>query len=176
MILDLTLNEYIQQVKMCIAQCGVMDPAEREISHRRDETGAVWLIGRGNEIDQSGLFDAGAQPVHPFPLTKGGRIHLYIRIRSAGTTNQPSTRIANYRLRFLDIQDNENEIRSIRYDGDEGLPKSEGWDEDLQDNPHHPRFHAHVGFHNSPEANNLRLPTGFVNPILVIKAFDHWYE
>ena len=66
-------------------------------------------------------------------------------------------------------------IYVFRYDKTAGLPKEKGWNDDLRDNPQHPHCHLHLNY-DVTGANDLRLPTGSVSPILLMAAFDHWYH
>ena len=107
---------------------------------------------------------------HPLEFIEGGRLELYVRVRSLGAD---TLEIVSYRITLFDLPDNVNGVKTLRFDRPEGKPGREGWDNDLNDNPQHPWSHLHVNFHD--RGNEFRMPTADVNPLLVIRSIDHWY-
>jgi hypothetical protein len=97
-----------------------------------------------------------------------------VRIREAGTKSRPEVEIEAYRITVEGLAENPNGIHAFRYDKTQGLPQGQGWDGDLKDNPQHPHCHLHLNY-RVHGANDLRLPTGAVSPVLLLAAFDHWY-
>ncbi len=108
----------------------------------------------------------------PIELTDGGAIDLYMKIRNVD--DKEEIEIQNYRIAIFDIPDNDNDIKSIRYDYDlsQKYGKGDNWDDELKDNPQHPLFHMHINFMKN---NDCRMAVGRLCPILALRTFDHWY-
>lgn len=83
--------------------------------------------------------------------------------------------VVAYRVALFDLPSNDNRIESLRFDQSEGRPGWHGWDDVIDDNPEHPWAHMHINFHLTPDANDFRMPTGRVCPILLLLTIDHWY-
>lgn len=164
-------KRFVQMFSACVSTCATLDPEDRVVATRHDISRRVWIIGRGLNHDRSSLFLDDPSARRPIQLIRGGEVTLYVSIRETG--NQAV--IASYRFGIINLPDNSNDIKSLRYDRSEGHPSGIGWVDELDDNPHHPWGHLHVNFASSQDANDLRLPTGNLNPILLLRAFDHWY-
>ena len=164
-------TRFVQMIAACVSRCETFDPEDRVVATRHDQTRRVWIIGRGLNHDQGSLFSGNPIAQRPIKLISGGTVALYISIRE----RKSQAEIVSYRLAITNLPNNPNDIRSLRYDRSEGHPSGIGWDDDLNDNPHHPWAHLHVNFTNTQDANGLRLPTGNLHPILLMRAFDHWY-
>ncbi len=107
-------------------------------------------------------------------MREGGQIEFYLCLRQPDKSSEAE--IVRYRLAFLDLPENPNKIGSLRYDYSTGQGHGSGWDEELGDNPEHPQAHVHINFiGDDSTANNCRMPTGQVCPILILRAFDYWY-
>ena len=173
MIFEGTVRSYIQQLVAAIGKCASITPDDRnDLPRQPVADGSTWLIARGFTDGRMGSWPNSA--TSPFRLIHGGELTLYLRIRQAGSRSRPAVEIEAYLMQVVDLDKNPNGIDAIRYDKPEGLPKGPGWDHDLQDNPQHPHCHLHVNY-RVPDANDLRLPTGPVSPVLLLATFDHWY-
>ncbi len=174
MIFEGTAKGYLQQLVATIGGCKSIERADREdVPRRALDDGITWLVARGfTESEVTSWPDVAAPPFH---LIGGGMLHLYMRIRQTGTRSSPQVEIDAYIIKLEGLAENPNGIHAFRYDKTAGLPKGEGWNDDLQDNPLHPHCHLHLNY-DATDANDLRLPTGSVSPILLVAAFDHWYH
>jgi len=112
----------------------------------------------------------------PLTLVNGGILRFRAQIREVNEKYSTRVDVEDYRLcvEKLDAEDNPNRMECFRYDRPARAPRGPGWDHDLDDNPQHPHGHLHINF-LAAGANDLRMPTGTVCPILLIKAFDYWY-
>ena len=173
MIFEGTIQAYIQRLFATIEKCASIDAQDRSNIHRqRLQDGTTWLIGRGSADARIRSWPDSA--VRPFDLICGGVLHLYMRIRQIRARSGPAVEVEAYQIKIEDLANNPNGLGAIRYDKTSGLPKGQGWVNDLQDNPQHPHCHLHLNY-DAPDANDLRLPTGHVPPLLLLAAFDHWY-
>jgi hypothetical protein len=132
--------------------------------------GRAWIVKRCESDDASELFEDDPAAHSAFRLAGGGHLDLFLRIRE----NAGLAEVASYRIAVRQLPTNDNRITSLRYDKSQGQPKRD-WDEGLGENPQHPWRHLHLNFDASHPANDLRLPTGEVDPIIVLVSFDHWY-
>jgi hypothetical protein len=174
MIFEGTINRYIQQLEATIWNCTSINRDDRtDIPRQRFAHGSTCLIRRGFSGGRMGSW-SDSSPMRPFRLIHGGELSLYLRIRQVGTRSHPRVEVDAYRMEVVDLGKNPSGIDALRYDKPEGLPKGPGWDDDLQDNRQHPHCHLHLNF-RVEGANDLRLPTGHVSPLLLLAAFDHWY-
>jgi hypothetical protein len=168
-----TARGYVQQLVVTIGKCASIARADRDDVPRRSVAdGSTWVIARGFMEGELASWPDAAVP--PFHLIYGGVLHLYMRIRQVGTKSHPTVEIDAYRIKVEDLAENPNGIGALRYDKTQGMPQFEGWDDDLKDNPHHPHCHLHLNYRELG-ANDLRLPTGPVSPVLLVATFDHWY-
>ena len=174
MNLNISAREYVQRLKANISRCASIVPDDRvTVPSRFDEDRRTWIIVRGFDAPQE-LFAIDPVVSHPFELIEGGCVKVEVRVREVRRNGLRVAEVASYQLTFLEIPENRNNIQCLRYDQPAGQPRGAGWDEDLQDNPCHPRAHLHVNF-LPPGDNNCRMPTGPICPILLLRAFDHWY-
>ena len=87
-----------------------------------------------------------------------------------------------YGLRFINLAKSINGVVSLRYDKAYGAAcRADDWDDEMGDAPSHPVHHLHVNFAVPSENpfqqdNDLRLPTGFVDPIVILRSIDCWYR
>jgi hypothetical protein len=134
-------------------------------------SGGGMLFSRGLPRQSGKGYQWEALAYSPFTLQGGCRIEFFLQIQAV----QGSVEVKAYHIAFLDIPENENGIRSLRFDlpGHEG--KGNGWDDDLRDNPEHPKSHLHINFDSTAEANDLRLAMGSICPLTLLRSFDHWY-
>jgi len=167
-------RQYVNQLKASVSRCASIAPKDRlTVPARFDETGHTWVVVRGFDGSEELFGNDPAVPC-PFELINGGKMRLSVQIRETGKTRRPTVEVVSYRLLWVDIPNNPNDIESLRYDKPESQRRGAGWDEDLQDNPQHPHAHVHLNF-LPPGANDCRMPTASVCPILLLRAFDHWY-
>jgi hypothetical protein len=169
--------DYVERLKGSLSECSVIEQGQRDAAIKRNEDGTIWLVGRGEKVDGSVFVGADPEFGDPYPLKADGYLHLFVKVEGE-QMRVPPARITEYRFTLLSLKHNENGIESVRCDGD-GRPnprQGDGWDHDLADNPFHARFHVHINFHRPWPANEMRLPVGFVNPIMIIKFFDDWYS
>ncbi|MCY2992408.1 MAG: hypothetical protein NTY19_31690 [Planctomycetota bacterium] len=172
MTAELTPKNYLQLLGACVLGLRSLAPGRRTLQIVRSQKSESWLVKRSDTYDAPGLL-AGCPAAHaPFELAKGGRLDLFLRLR---TNDKGLAEIATYRLAVRQIPPNINNIVSLRLDKKEGQPRGDGWDPKLGDNPQHPWAHLHLNFDKSDRANELRIPTGEVEPIVLLMSFDHWY-
>ena len=171
-------HEYVRWFQANVSLCAAI-PAEERVNllarplRQRD----MWLIARGTDEARE-LVEENPAARSPFELVRGGRLSLAVRVEETGKSRQkssPTIEVVKYSLRFLDLPTNDNSIRCLRFDKPEGQPRGGGWEDELGDNPQHPWAHLHVNFAASEAANECRMPTGSVCPILLLRTFDHWY-
>jgi len=168
-----TTRGYAQQLVVTIGKCAsIARPDRDDVPRRPIADGSTWVIARGFTERELASWPDAAVP--PFRLIYGGVLHLYLRMRQVGTRSRPEVEIDAYRIKVENLADNPNGIGALRYDKTPGLTRGQGWDDDLQDNPQHPLCHLHLNY-RVRGANDLRLPTGHVSPLLLLAAFDHWY-
>jgi hypothetical protein len=179
MILPDPPKKSIQSLNACVGGLGVVAPDEwqgnlpcRPFRDKNDQ----WIIGQGDKYFSVTEDPDGEQPLR---LDPAGQLSIYIRVkrRKNPQTNKEESELAEYSLTFSRLAEGDACITSLRYDFDPGnaSPKSADWDEELNDNIAHPKFHLHVNFHYSERANALRLALGQVSPILVLQNFCSWY-
>jgi hypothetical protein len=173
MIVEGTIQSYIHRLVATVGKCSSIEPQDRADMHRQPlADGTTWLVGRGSPDARIRSWPDAA--TRPFGLIHGGVVHLYLRIRQVRIRSKSAVEVEAYQIRIEDLAKNPNALVALRYDKTAGLPKGQGWDDDLQDNPNHPYCHLHLNY-TTPDANDLRLPTGHVSPLLLLAAFDHWY-
>jgi len=81
--------------------------------------------------------------------------------------------IEKYSFRFIGLTKSKNGIHSLRFDKDLNTPRGcSDWDDDIEDAPSHPAYHLHINFE---EDNHMRLPTGVVDPLMIIASINYWY-
>lgn len=174
------LNEFYVRYQDCLARCRIFDtdtkPAVQIIKNR--DRKELWLargLEEGRSLEKFRQDQRLAR--EPLPILGGGFFNFFITCREAGEQAD----IPSYTLRFLDLKTT-NGIHSFRYDKDLGVPRGQpDWDADLKDAPSHPGHHLHINF-TKPENgqyepdNDLRLPTGPVDPLMVLLSVDHWYS
>ena len=168
--------DYFHRLQSAIEGCKSIAPEDRAFSHRKDASKRIWLVVRGFEVPQS-LFGADPLAAKPFGLVRGGALRFRVQIREERAKHATTgVEVVEYRFHVdgLDKDGNPNQVECFRYDRPAGQRRGLGWDADLDDNPEHPHGHLHINF-LVPDANELRMPTGVVCPILLIKAFDYWY-
>lgn len=170
---DFTVSGYIQLLQARVGQCASIEPDDRVVPAKPDPKRDVWIIRRGRTFSGDQLFENDNQAQQPFQLVQGGRLEFYVRIRERRPG--PSMEVVAYRIALFDLPENDNRIESLRFDQSEGQPRRGGWDEEIGDNPEHPWAHMHLNFHLTPDANDCRMPTGRVCPILLLRTIDHWY-
>lgn len=167
--------EYVRQLRAHVARCACVVPEERTIlPARRLPDSRVMIIVRG--LREFGhLLSDDPVAMEPFSIVGGGTLSVAVRVRDARDARKPRAEVLSYRVVAASLPDNDGELRSLRYDMQEGQPRGSGWEPDLNDNPQHPWAHIHVNFHQGGDANNCRLPTGMVCPVVLLRAFDFWY-
>ena len=167
-------REYAERLVACISRCASIDPQQRTMLPRKfDERKGTWILTRGFDAF-SEIFQNDPEVGNPYDLVCGGQLKLAVRVREIGTGRSLSVDVATYRLSILGLGNNPNDLQCLRFDKPEGQPRGDGWDEELGDNPQHPWSHLHINF-AATRANDCRIPVGPVCPILLIRAFDHWY-
>lgn len=179
-----SFNDYIGLLQTKIEGCASIEEDDRMLPHIYDKTKTEWVIQRDADKDKKGttLFENNPAASRPMVLREGGQIEFYLRLRQLRQPNNLSkvekVEIVHYRLTFLDLPKNPNNISSLRYDYSTSQKRGRDWDDDLGDNPGHPQAHVHINFKftgSDGTANDLRMPTGQVCPILILRAFDYWY-
>jgi hypothetical protein len=173
-----SVNDYIHLLQTKIEGCASIEEDDRVLPYTYDKTRDQWFLQRGGPMDQeTNLFKnqkASQKASQAMTLCENGQIEFRLWLRERDKTRE--LEIVNYRLAFLNLPDNPNKIQSFRYDYSTGQKRGPGWDDDLGDNPEHPQAHVHINFTGDDRtANNLRMPTGQVDPILILRAFDYWY-
>jgi hypothetical protein len=174
-------SDYIYLLKAKIKECASIAPNDRVLPYTYDKTRTQWFIQRGGQMDQdTTLFKDQKDRLkasQAMALRENGQIIFRLYLREKDKARE--IEIVKYNLAFLNLPDNPNKIQSLRYDYSTGQQRGPGWDDDLGDNPEHPQAHVHINFAgNDRTANNLRMPTGQVYPILpilILQAFDYWY-
>ncbi len=182
MVVSGTCKGYIQRLNACVRSCAIIVPEERNLTvpakrleGHRDE---AWILGRGDEYEAFAQDGVGAEP---YSLNRQGQFHLYIHIRrklfkrKKVQQQDDGVEIVAYNLKFMGLAQNPNFIETLRFDRSAGQPAG-NWDDELGENIEHPWQHLHVNFHHTPAANELRLATGVVCPIVVLANFAHWYR
>ncbi len=164
----MTPKSFIQMLQARVGGFRSLSQDDRNVPAKQEKPGK-WIIHRGSNADK--LFAENPQAQEPLSLVNGGTLELYLRI----ARKDEHTEIVSYRIAVQKLPANDNEIVSLRYDKSAGKPGGHGWEDDLDDNPEHPWAHLHVNFDRTLTANNCRLPTGEVSPIVLLAAFDHWY-
>lgn len=164
-------RRYIQSIQACISTCSSIHKDDQRVATRNDVSRKLWIVGRG--INRSGLAVFGEDPAttKSMRLVSGGELDLFINILEGRDGHE----IVSYRIAVTHLPANPNDIQSLRYDRSEGRPNNDGWDDAIQDNPKHPWAHLHINFTGPGEANACRMPTGKIEPLLFLRAFDHWY-
>ena len=167
---------YVQRFEAAVSQCSCIMPSDRNnIPTHFDDKRNVCIIVRGFD-SRIGLFENNPITTKPFELVFGGNLTVYVRIRNIRTSGTSELEICSYRFCVRDLKGNCNGITSFRYDKPEGQPRDSNWDKELGDNPLHPWAHLHINFDQDANANECRLPTGPICPILLLRAFNHWYR
>lgn len=163
------LNDYLQVVRSQLRLCKSIRTEDQEISRKPFKSGL--FFNRGTSKLSTTMFASDPLALSPIPLKVGGRIELFLQAQLAGT----GVKVMAYRIAFLEIPRNDNSISSLRFDLPGSAPSGIGWDNDLHDNPKHPKSHLHINFDGSTGANELRLAVGPVCPLALLRSFDHWY-
>jgi hypothetical protein len=180
MILPGPPKKFIQCLNACLGGLEMISPAEREgslpFTSYQEGKKEEWIVGRGDKYFATTKDLRGQQP---FSLGPAERLSIYIRIKRSRnwSTHEEESQLAEYSLTFSSLSEGDGRLASLRYDLDPGnaTPNSLDWDEELEDNVAHPKFHLHVNFHISERANNVRLALGQLSPILVLRNFGVWY-
>ena len=168
-------REYVERLLTHLRCCASIEPEQRtSLPHRFDEKGNAWIVVRGFDAFKE-LFQDDSEVANPFELIHGGQLRLQVRVRELARTGKRLTEITAYCLSILDLSSNPNNVQCLRFDKPEGQPRGDGWEQELGDNPRHPWAHLHVNFVAGIAANDCRLPTGPLCPILLLRAFDYWY-
>lgn len=171
-------REYVQRLIAAISKCACIDPNDRSILPARyDASRTKCLIVRGFDVPGT-IFANDSSACSPFALVHGGILRFRARVREI--RNRPAREVAvegyyRFQVDDLDTSGNPNQVGCFRYDRPEGQPRGDGWEHDLGDNPQHPHAHLHINY-LTPGANDLRMPTGPVSPLLLFRAFDYWYN
>jgi len=174
MIREMSAQEYLQRLKAGVSSCAAIDPGDRvRLPAKRIDTSNAWFVARGLDAENR-LFPDDPEAHSPFNLIRGGALRLQVRVREIREGGLRRVEVEAYRFCVEGLPPNPNIVRCLRYDKSQGLPKGTGWDDCLRDNPQHPHAHMHVNF-REPDANDLRLPTGSVCPLLLLSAFGFWY-
>jgi len=167
----LSPNSYVQILRARVEGLRSLAREDKKLPVAQAEGGKIWIVERSESENASGLFVNDPTAQTAFQLTKGGHLNLSLRLR---TKSDGLAEVASYRIAVRQLPTNVNAIESLRYDKSEGQPRRD-WDDQLNDNPQHPWRHLHLNFDASQAANDLRLPTGEVDPILLLVSFDNWY-
>jgi hypothetical protein len=175
MIRQMSARSYIDLLCSSIQRCSSIADTDRTIPVRAVTGSRAFLLCRGVcGGGAAGLFEGDAVASRSIQLARGGTIDLFLRLRELDSQR---IEVASYNVVFrsLPSSGNPNSLHSLRYDKAGGKPRGLGWDDDLADNPQHPWAHLHINFDVSGTANDCRMATASTCPILIIKAFDHWY-
>ena len=168
-------REYAKRLVACLGRCASIDPQQRTMLPRKfDERKSTWILTRGFSAF-SEIFQNDPEVGNPYELIHGGLLKLEVRVRDTGTKQSPAFDVAAYQLSILDLGDNPNDLRCFRFDKPQSQRRGDGWDDELDDNPQHPKSHLHINFTASEAANNCRIPVAPVCHILLFSAFDYWY-
>ena len=105
----------------------------------------------------------------PLYIKRGGEFKFFIRLNAS-----QSPLIEKYSFRFIGLRKSKNGVHSLRFDKDLNAPRDcDDWDQKTQDAPSHPAHHLHINFEDD---NDMRLPTGAIDPLMMIASIDHWYR
>ncbi len=171
MQIDYSINEYIELLRTQVALCSSLNDYEVTLPYKQANEQLFIICRSRSDVDNT-LFKESPEAGTPIDLSRNGQVDLYLRLHRL---DKNKIEIQNYRLAAFGIPDNDNKISSIRYDYTSNIDaesKKPTWDDDLGDNPQHPMSHLHINF---KQENNCRFAVGQVSPILVLRAFDHWY-
>jgi hypothetical protein len=171
MTTGLSPNGYVQLLRARVERLRSLARKDKTLSVAQAAGGKMWIVKRSETENASELFANDPTAQTAFHLTSGGHLDLFVRIREDGAR---LAEIVSYRIAVRQLPANDNSIASLRYDKSEGQPRRD-WDDQVNDNPQHPWRHLHLNFDASQAANDLRLPTGEMDPILFLVSFDHWY-
>lgn len=181
------INTFIVKYQNSLAKCQIFDclgkdlcPAVRRVVPSGRKKQEMVIIERGMDERYLKYFNDQKQLAQkPLPIHKGGLFSFIIKLRigSDGNLEYPS-----YSFRFTNLTKSVNGVHSFRFDKDVNIPRGcSDWDENMADAPSHPCHHLHVNFSplkNSEDYtpdNTLRLPTGPINPLIILPSIDHWY-
>lgn len=179
------LNDFHLYYNTCLRSCNIFDKPQGDTDPaietvKRGNNKEELLLGRGVEEEkQLKHFKDQQRARKPLPILGGGSFKLFIKCSATG--NQKHADIVSYTLRFVDLK-TKNGIHCFRYDKDLGVPRGRpDWDEELEDAPSHPAHHLHINFVKPKEGqyepdNDLRLPTGDVDPVMILRSVDYWYS
>ena len=169
---ELTPKDYLRLLEERVAGLRSLARGDRSLPIVPARSGEAWLVRRSDSYGDPGLFGNSPVAHKSFALAKGGDLDLFLRVRKNG---EGRAEVASYRIAVHRLPSNGNNLVCLRFDKSQGQPRRDGWDEVLGDNPQHPWGHLHLNFDASQAANDLRLPTGEVDPIILLASFDHWY-
>jgi|GEM_PF-3252052 hypothetical protein len=170
------INSFIIKFENVLNKCrifipsGNIRPAVQPARSKKSKGEEIVYIGRGLDEKEIESFKDKELASDPLLIEKGGEFKFLIKI-IASQPNPPI--IEKYSFRFIGLTKSKNGIHSLRFDKDLSAPRGRSdWDDDMQDAPSHPVHHLHINFE---EDNQMRLPTGFINPIMIISSIDYWY-
>ena len=167
-------QRYMQMLRAAVGSCSLLVAEDRELPIRQEGGGSHWVACRGVTSGRGAaiLHD---DPVAAKPITMngGGEVSIYVRVCQKRNNGMD---LVAYRITVRGLRENVNGVSSFRYDRSEGRPPQDGWDEGLGDNPAHPWAHMHLNFDASETANGLRLPTGVVCPVVLLRALGYWHD
>lgn len=170
------INRCITIFNNWLNRCAIFDPpgniqfAVQAGPTRKGEP--IAHIGRGlDEREVKKLkFNDKKLASDPLYIKRGGEFKFFIRLNAS-----QSPMMEKYSFRFIGLRKSKNGVHSLRFDKDLNRPRGRnGWDGDFEDDaPSHPIHHLHINFEDD---NDMRLPTGAIDPLMIIASIDYWYR
>ncbi|OQX95955.1 hypothetical protein B6I21_02730 [candidate division KSB1 bacterium 4572_119] len=166
------INSFITRFANGLNRCGIFDsPGNIRFAVQQAKTKKnrkIVFIGRGLDEREIEVFQYKKRARDPLLIKAGGEFKFLINM-----VDSQSYPIEKYSFRFVGLRKSINGIHSLRFDKDLNTPRSRNdWDDQMQDAPSHPAHHLHINFE---EDNHMRLPTGVVDPLMIIASIDCWY-
>lgn len=168
------INKFVVRFDNALNRCAIFDsPGNIQFAVQLGSTKngeKIAHIGRGldeREVEKLKFKDK-TLARDPLFIVRGGEFKFFIRLNAS-----QSPLIEKYSFRFIGLRRSKNGVHSLRFDRDLNTPtRHDDWDQQMQDAPSHPAHHLHVNFE---EDNNMRLPTGIVDPLMIIASINYWY-
>jgi hypothetical protein len=169
------INSFIIKFENALNKCRIFIPSDiirSAVQQARSKKGEeIVYIGRGLDENEIKIFQNDQYLASdPLLIEKGGEFKFLIKIIA---TQEAPLIFEKYSLRFIGLTKSKNSIHSLRFDKDLNTPRRcDDWDDDMEDAPSHPTHHLHINFEKD---NQMRLPTGEINPLMIISSIDCWY-
>lgn len=168
------INSFITKFENALNRCQIFISSGSSIRSavqqvRSSKKKEIVYIGRGLDESEVKWFQDKSLASEPLLIKKGGEFKFLIKM--IGSHPDP---LENYSFRFIGLTKSKNGIHSLRFDKDLNTPRGRlDWNDDINDAPSHPAHHLHINFE---EDNQMRLPTGAIDPLILIGSIDYWYR